>query len=125
PEMTSERLVDLREAEQRAAGAVLGVREVNFLDFPDGELAPTLDFRRAIVREIRRVRPTVVFTHDPTNVYSETNINHPDHRAVGTAVLDSIYPTARDRLNFPEHERDGLHAHKVKEVYLWGAAKPN
>ena len=124
-EMTSERLVEIREAEQRAAAAVLGVREVNFLPFPDGELTPTLEFRRAIVREIRRVRPTIVVTHDPTNVYSETNINHPDHRAVGTAVLDSIYPTARDRLNFPDHERDGLAAHKVKEVYLWGAAKPN
>jgi LmbE family N-acetylglucosaminyl deacetylase len=124
-DMTTERLIELRQQEQRAAGAVIGAREVNFLDFTDGELTPNLDFRKAIVREIRRVRPRIVFTHDPTSVYSENNINHPDHRAVGTATLDSIYPTARDRLNFPEHEDEGLLAHKVKEVYLWGPPKPN
>jgi LmbE family N-acetylglucosaminyl deacetylase len=123
--MTSERLVEIREREQREAGAVVGAKEVNFLDFIDGELAPSLDFRKAIVREIRRVRPHVVLTHDPTFVYSNGGINHPDHRAVGTATLDAIFPTARDRLNFSEHEQAGLLAHKVKEIYLWGAANPN
>jgi LmbE family N-acetylglucosaminyl deacetylase len=124
-EMTSERLVDIREREQRAAASVIGAREVTFLRFPDGELAPTLEFREAIVQEIRRIRPQVVVTHDPTSVYGESNINHPDHRAVGTATLDAIYPTARDRLQFPAHEEAGLLPHKVKEVYLWGAPKPN
>jgi LmbE family N-acetylglucosaminyl deacetylase len=123
--MTSERLVDMREKEQRDAARVIGVKEVNFLDFNDAELAPTLEFRKAIVREIRRVRPQIVLTHDPTAFYSASNINHPDHRATGTATLDAIFPTARDRLNFPEHEREGLLAHKVKEVYLWGSHNPN
>ena len=123
--MTTPQLIALREAEQRAAGAVIGAVEVNFLDSIDGELAPTLEFRGAIVKEIRRVRPDIVLTHDPTNVYSETNINHPDHRAVGTATLDAIFPTARDRLQFPEHEEAGLLAHKVKEIYLWGSPSPN
>lgn len=125
PEMTSERLVEIREREQRAAAAVIGAREVTFLHFPDGELAPTLEFRGAIVKELRRIRPQIVVTHDPTSVYGENNINHPDHRAVGTATLDAIYPTARDRLQFPAHEKAGLLNHKVKEVYLWGSAKPN
>jgi LmbE family N-acetylglucosaminyl deacetylase len=124
-EMTTERLVEIREREQRSAAAVLGVREVNFLRFIDGELAPTLEFREAIVHTIRRIRPEVVFTHDPTSFYGPTFINHPDHRAVGTATLDAIYPTARDRLNFPGHEASGLLAHKVKEVYLWGPPTPN
>jgi len=52
-------------------------------------------------------------------------INHPDHRAVGTATLDAIYPAARDRLQFPEHLADGLKPHKVREVYLWGTQAPN
>jgi LmbE family N-acetylglucosaminyl deacetylase len=124
-EMTTERLVEIREREQRSAAAVLGVCEVNFLSFVDGELAPTLDFREAIVHAIRRIRPQVVFTHDPTSFYGPTFINHPDHRAVGTATLDAIYPTARDRLNFPPQEAAGLQPHKVKEVYLWGAPAPN
>src|SRR5437870_5817051 len=84
-DMTTERLIDLREREQRAAAAVIGVHQVDFLDFTDGELAPTLEFRRAIVEVIRRVRPDIIFTHDPTTYYSENYINHPDHRAVGTA----------------------------------------
>jgi LmbE family N-acetylglucosaminyl deacetylase len=124
-DMTTERLIELREREQRAAGAVVGAKEVNFLPFTDGELTPDLEFRKAIVREIRRVRPDVVCTHDPTVYYTAGSINHPDHRAVGTATLDSVYPTARDRLNFPEHEEAGLLPHKVKEVYLWGSAAPN
>jgi LmbE family N-acetylglucosaminyl deacetylase len=125
PEMTSDRLVQIREKEQRDAAAVLGVKEVNFLGFPDGELAPTYEFRRAIVEQIRRIRPGIVCTHDPTSVYGPSYLNHPDHRAVGTATLDAIYPTARDRLNYPEHEQAGLLPHKVKEVYLWGAPTPN
>ncbi|MBX6770150.1 MAG: PIG-L family deacetylase [Chloroflexi bacterium] len=124
PDMTVERLIRIREQEQRAAAEVIGAREVTFLDFVDGELAPTLELREAIVREIRRVRPQIVMTHDPTVVYTATHINHPDHRAVGTATLDAIYPTARDRLNFPDHERNGLLPHKVKEVYLWGSSSP-
>ncbi len=124
PEMTSERLVEIREREQRAAAEVIGVRECHFLGFPDGELAPTYEFRRAIVEQIRRIRPQIVMTHDPTSVYGTNHINHPDHRAVGTATLDAIYPTARDRLNYPEHEQAGLLPHKVKDVYLWGAPNP-
>lgn len=124
-DMTSERLVETREREQRAAGAEVGAKEVNFLPFTDGELTPNLEFRKAVVREIRRVRPDIVVTHDPTVMYTSSHINHPDHRAVGTATLDSVYPTARDRLNFPEHEQEGLLPHKVKEVYLWGATSPN
>jgi LmbE family N-acetylglucosaminyl deacetylase len=125
PEMTSERLMEMRMVEQRNAGAAIGAREVNFLTFPDGELTPSLEIRRAIVREIRRVRPQVVLTHDPTSVYTQQSINHPDHRAVGTATLNAVFPTARDRLNFPEHEQAGLAAFKVKEVYLWGSPNPN
>src|SRR5690606_9970765 len=111
----------IRVAEQRAAAAVLGVKSVTFLSCRDAELSPNLELRKHIVRAIRQIRPHAVVTHDPATIYGENFINHPDHRAVGTATLDAIFPTARDRLNFPEHEREGLLAHKVKEVYLWGS----
>jgi len=125
PEMTSDRLVELREEEQKCAAATLGVKKVYFLRLPDGEISPDLTLRRGIVKAIRMVRPEIVITHDPTNVYGDNNLTHPDHRAVGHATLDAIYPTARDRLNFPEHEKAGLLPHKVREVLLWGAKEPN
>jgi len=125
PDMLPGRLMRIREAEQRAAADVLGVKQVGFLDFRDGELAPTLELRGEIVYAIRKVRPDVVLTHDPATLYSEEFINHPDHRAVGQAALDAIYPTARDRLQFPEHRAEGLEPHKVNEIYLWGSLRPN
>ena len=124
-EMTGDRLSSIREDEQRAAAHVIGVKKVYFLRQPDCELTPSLEFRRSIVKAIRTVRPDVVMTHDPTTVYTDTSINHPDHQAVGHATLNAIYPTARDRLNFPEHEEAGLLAHKVHEVLLWGTPEAN
>ncbi len=125
PTMLPERLMRTREAEQRAAAEVLGVKGVEFLSFRDGELSPSLQLRGEIVRAIRKVRPDIVLTHDPATLYSEEFINHPDHRAAGQAALDAIYPTARDRLQFPEHAAEGLEPHKVKEIYLWGSLRPN
>ncbi len=127
PEMTHERLAAIREREEREAAAVLGVKDVVFLRYKDGELYPTLDLRRDITRMIRMKKPDVVVTLDPTVFYrAGRGINHPDHRAIGAATLEAIFPTARDRLNFIEHERDeGLETHKVEKVYIAGAAEPN
>jgi LmbE family N-acetylglucosaminyl deacetylase len=116
----------MREAEERSAAQALGVKEVIFLRYPDGELQPTLELRRDITRLIRLKKTDVVVTNDPTVFWwGTTGINHPDHRAIGTAVMDSVYPTARDRLNFLELERDeGLDTHKVHQLYLSGTASP-
>lgn len=126
PSMTSAQLVELREAEERSAGRVLGAKEVIFLRYKDGELFPTLELRRDITRLIRLKRPDVVVTLDPTVFWYRTDaINHPDHRAIGAATLEAIYPTARDRLNFPEQERDeGLQPHNVLTIYIAGTAEP-
>jgi len=125
-EMTNDRLSSLREDEQRAAAARLGVTDVNFLRFPDGELMPNLELRGAITRMIRKYKPYAVMTHDPlTLFYNNEFINHPDHRAVGQATVDAIYPTARDPLQFPEQTREGLDPHKVKEIFLWGSDQAN
>jgi LmbE family N-acetylglucosaminyl deacetylase len=126
-EMTSDRLIEIRELEERAAAAALGVREVIFLRYRDGELVPSLELRRDLVRILRMRKPDIVVTCDPMTMYwPGGGINHPDHRAIGEAVIDSVYPTARDRLNFPELERDEmLEVHKVKQVYLAGTRDPN
>ncbi|MFO7321472.1 MAG: PIG-L deacetylase family protein [Chloroflexota bacterium] len=126
PEMTGARLAEIREQEERNAAAVLGVREVIFLRYPDGELTPSLELRRDITRIIRLKRPDTVVTLDPTTFWFGTRaVNHPDHRAIGEATLDAVYPAARDRLNFIELERDeGLAPHKVKQLYITGTNSP-
>ena len=125
-EMTRERLIALRREEQREACRRMGARDVFYLDNEDGELVYDRAFLEQIVRWIRVLRPGTVLTHDPTDIIiRDSFINHPDHRATGTATLDAVYPTARDHLNFPEHLAEGLEPHKVREVLLWSSNQPN
>jgi LmbE family N-acetylglucosaminyl deacetylase len=118
--MTPERLSDTRKKEQKNAASVLGVREVHFLDYVDGELIPDLRLKEQVVKYIRRYRPDIVFTMDPSFFYFKNMgfVNHSDHRAIGEATLDACYPLARDLLSFPEHVKIGLNPHKVKELLL-------
>jgi LmbE family N-acetylglucosaminyl deacetylase len=126
PEMTSDRLVETREAEQLAAARILGVKDVIFMKLPDAELEPNLELRRALVRIIRTLKPDVVVCQDPTVRWVDTQyINHPDHRAAGEATLAAIFPAARDRLTFPELLGEGLEPHRVREIYLAGAQSPD
>lgn len=116
-----------REAEQRAAARVLGVRDVIFMDRPDGFLVPDLELRREVVGILRSHRPDIVVTCDPTNFFpSSRYINHPDHRAAGQATLDAVFPAAGSGMFFRDLERDkGLSPHKVRQVYVAGAQHPN
>lgn len=125
PDMTADVLVPLRKKEQKAACDVLGVKEVFFLDNVDGNLAYTTDFMRDVVRLIRRLKPHAVFSHDPNHIVRDMFINHPDHRAAGTVVLDAVYPIARNRPSFPELLDEGLEPYSTKEVYLWTASDTN
>ena len=125
-DVTAEQLARLREEEQRAAARVLGVRQVVFLDHPDGSVVAGLDLRRDLTRQIRRWRPDVVITTDTTVRYRQSYLNHPDHRAVGDAALDAVFPDARNPRQFPELlHQEGLQPHRVREVYISGAAEPN
>src|SRR4029453_14438497 len=100
--------------------------DVIFMRCPDGELEPTLDLRREIVRVIRRLQPDVVVCQDPTVRGGATqNITPPDPRAAGEATLAAVFPAARDRMNFPELLAEGLEPHKVREIYLAGAQTPD
>ncbi len=118
--MTPERLSEIRKREQQDAAGVLGVREVHFLDYVDGELIPDIRLKERVVLSIRRHRPDIVFTMDPSFFYYKNYgfVNHSDHRAIGEATLDACYPLARDLLSFPEHAANGLRPHRVKELLL-------
>ena len=115
----------LREEEQRAAAAVLGVRSVRFLGHPDGVLVNSLSLRRDIVAVIRELRPAALITGDPLRRYGATFVNHPDHRAAGEAALDAVFPSARDPLVFPELRAAGLEPHRIADVYVSNAVDPS
>src|SRR6266542_3891093 len=114
--MTSERLIRIREEEQRNAARTLGVERVQFLGYEDGEVEDTRDLRRDVSREIRRWRPDLVICQSPNRSYN-LGASHRDHRTVGGVVLDSVYPLARDHLAFPELLPD-YEPHKVREIYV-------
>ena len=65
-------------------------------------------------------------SHDPTVLFVNNEwVNHPDHRAVGQVVVDAVFPTARDPLNFPDHRAAGLEPWKVAELFLWSTNEAN
>jgi len=126
PALTPAAIAAIRRAEQRAAAAVVGVREVLFLGYDDATLQPTLEVRRAIAGEIRRYQPTTVVCQDPSAYWLHSGyINHPDHRAAGEACLAAVFPTASTRLAFPELLTAGLEPHAVREVYLTMTIQPD
>jgi LmbE family N-acetylglucosaminyl deacetylase len=118
PADTPEAVVARRRVEQQRAAVRLGA-EVIRLGYPDGYLQPTLDLRRDIVRVIRRVRPNLVVTNDPTTWFRHsTYINHPDHRVAGHACVEALYPATKKLSFFPELLGEGLQPHVVDEVWL-------
>ena len=98
PGMTPEQRAAIREQEQIAAAASLGVSQVEFLRHLDAELFESLQLRLEIVRSIRRARPDLLLTFDPGGGLRF----HPDHRVIGRSALDAAWPCARDRLFHPE-----------------------
>lgn len=122
PAVVPEELALIREKEQETAAAVLGVKEVVFLRFPDQCLEDKPDFKKSLVRCMRKFRPYTVATTDPYRRY----IWHRDHRITGQAVLDAVFPLARDPHSYPELLKDeGLAPHNVRELLFWGTREPN
>ena len=119
--LTSERLIEIREREQRAAADLLGVADVVFLRYRDQELEETPDFRKEIVRQIRRFRPRTIVTSDPYRRY----IWHRDHRIVGQVTLDAVFPYARDYLAYPDLIEERLDPHKVSDILFYAAEDIN
>ncbi|GEL16367.1 PIG-L deacetylase family protein [Pseudonocardia asaccharolytica] len=91
----------LREAEQRAAAAEVGVSVVEFLDHPDGLVEYGVPLRRDIAEAIRRHRPELVVTSNHRERWPGGGLNMADHRAVGLATLDAVRDAA-NRWLFPD-----------------------
>lgn len=113
----------LREAEQRAASAAVGVTDVRFLDgFRDGWLEPTFDLQREIVAVIREVRPHRLVCQSPERIYARLQASHPDHLAAGEAAIRAAYPAAENPFAWPEL---GLPFHHVGEIWLMAHPTPD
>ena len=117
-------LAELREKEQLAANAVLGIKETVFLHYPDGELEPTIELRKELTRLIRKHKPDVVLVGNPEAwFYGNEYINHPDHRAAAQAACEAAFPSAGSRLTFPDLLREGYEPHDPQRVYVHGTDK--
>lgn len=115
---------ELRRDEQRRACEQLGVTELVFFDgYPDGMVTLSHGLVRDIVALIRRVKPNLILTLSPEYNWSSIYANHPDHRAVGAAVTDAVYPAARNPFAFPELLDEGLDPHVVEEVWFQGVRR--
>jgi LmbE family N-acetylglucosaminyl deacetylase len=111
----------LRQDEQRAAAAVVGVSDVRFLGHPDGRLEPTIELRRDISRVIRQVRPERVLTQSPERNWEFIFASHPDHLAAGEAAVCAVYPDARNPFAHPELlDGEGLEPWSVAELWIMG-----
>jgi LmbE family N-acetylglucosaminyl deacetylase len=119
-------LAALREEEQRAANAALGIQEAIFLHYPDGELEATVALRRDLTRLIRQYKPEAVVTGNlEAAFYGNEYINHPDHRAAAQAATYAVFPSAGTRLIFADLLEAGYEPHNVKRLYIHGAEKPD
>jgi LmbE family N-acetylglucosaminyl deacetylase len=111
----------LRQDEQRAAAAVVGVSDVRFLGHPDGMVETTRELRRDISRVIRQVRPQRVVTQSPERNLEFIFASHPDHLATGEAAVDAVYPDARNPFAHPELlDVEGLEPWTVPELWIMG-----
>jgi len=125
PKMTPSKLAAIRKKEQIASAKLIGVKDVFFLNHVDAELVADLKLRKEIVAYIRKLKPEIVVTQDPTYLFSDRFVNHTDHRAAGTATIDAVFPAARNPMTFPELKKQGLEPHRVSQMYLSNMQSPN
>ena len=116
----------IRQAEQRAAGAAVGVHDVRFLGYSDGRLSASFDLRRDISRVIRQVRPQRALIQSPERNWARVGASHPDHLAAGAAAIAAIYPDARNPFAHPELTRDeNLQEWAVAETWVMAHPENN
>ncbi len=126
PNVPRSEIPRIRRAEQVAAGKVLGVSDVRFLGYRDGELEVSQGLRRDISRVIRQVRPERMLIQSPERNWARIPASHPDHMAAGEGAIFAIYPDARNPFAHPALLADeGLDAWTVHDVWVMGAPAPN
>ncbi|MCW2586190.1 MAG: LmbE family protein [Frankiales bacterium] len=124
PAVAREDIAGIRQDEQRAAAKELGVTDVRFLGYPDGQLVPSFDLRRDISRVIRQVRPQRLLMQSPEINWERIAASHPDHRAAGEAALCAVYPDARNPFTHTTLLQDeGLDAWTVHDVWVMAAGQ--
>lgn len=124
-EMDRAELAALRQREQRAAAAVVGVNEVLFLGMPDGHIEANLELRKVISRVIRQVKPDVVISQSPERRYDRIYASHPDHLACAEATISAVYPDARNPHSHTELLKEGHEPHTVPEVWVTFGPDPD
>jgi len=121
---TKEEMPAIRQREQIAAGAAIGVTDITFLNYVDGHLEATLGLRKDIVRQIRKSQPDRMVCQSPERNWDRIGASHPDHLAAGEASIQAVYPDARNPFAFTDLlDDEGLMPWRVKEV--WVTAFPN
>lgn len=116
--ITEADLIRRRQEEQRAAGELLGVTDIVFFDYHDGELFHTLELRHRLVREIRKRKPQAALLFDPQHRLLPGYVQHPDHWTSGEAALAAIFPLAGVRRAFTDLLAEGLEPHAIPDIYL-------
>jgi len=117
-----ERTAQLRTEEQIASSQVVGVSEVEFLDYPDGVLEYSVAMRREIARVIRRRKPDAVAAGS-WDIETRIGLNQADHRVAGLAAVDALRDAA-NRWVFPELLDEGLEPHSVRWLLVGGHPEP-
>lgn len=128
PNRTMEEMASIREAEQRAASAALGVDDLIFLRFDDGDLMyEPRRLRERIIRCIRARRPRAVITHDPFpgDGSRDACAIYPDHVAVGSTAFQAAFVCAPGPLFHPEHLAEGLTPWKPEVIYCIMSGNPD
>ncbi len=124
-DITPDDLCSVRHDEQANAARTLGVKAVHWLEHEDGYLVPGIDLRRQVVQIIRQMKPDILVTCDPQNLFAGYGLNHPDHRAAGQVVLDAVFPAAGNAAYFPELLEKGFQPHQPREVWCSLTSQPD
>lgn len=120
PDANPHQLAAQRRIEQEQAAASLGIAQVIFLGYHDGELEPNAELRRQLATLYRKHRPELLLTFDPWKRYEL----HPDHLAAGRVALDARL-VAKMPLFYPELGAQGIQAWAIPELWLFNADAPN
>jgi LmbE family N-acetylglucosaminyl deacetylase len=120
PSVPRDQIAGIRQREQTAAAAVIGVTNLQFLGYPDGRLESNLDLRKDISREIRRYQPDIVLAQSPVRNFERIYGSHPDHLAAAEATMCAVYPDARNPFTFTELIDEGFEPHSARQVWIMG-----
>ena len=120
-----EQMAQVRQKEQRDAGAALGVSDITYLNYRDGWLMPSIELRKEIVKAIRIAKPDRMVVQSPERNWERIFASHPDHLAAGETAIQAVYPDARNPYAFTDLKEAGFEPWRVREVWMTGSPTPN